>query len=143
MCTDPNPVDAGDAGFSLVEVLVASTLFVGAIAALAHVFVVAARANAEAQYATYATVLATQKMEELRSMSTPGEVVDAVDYADIHGEALVEGAASGRAAYERRWTVEPLFMTAEALVITVTVSRRDASSAGRVRLITIRRGGGP
>lgn len=140
----PNDVesDEDNDGFSLVELLVASALFVGAIAVLAQTFVVAARANVEAQYATYATVLAMQKMEELRSTSMPIEVVDAVDYADVRGDILLEGADSARAAYERRWTVEPLVMTVNAFVITVIVSRRGAaSSPGRVRLITIRRGG--
>jgi prepilin-type N-terminal cleavage/methylation domain-containing protein len=144
MCAISGPIvgaDTKDAGFSLVEVLVASALLVGAITTLAHVFVFAARANVEAQYATYATVLAMQKMEELRSTSMPIEILDAVDYADFRGDVLIEGGDSARAAYERRWTVEPLLMAVDAFVITVIVSRRGtASSAGRVRLITIRRG---
>ena len=47
-----------EGGFSLIEVLVAAGLLVGSLAALAFVFVFATRANADAQYATYATVLA-------------------------------------------------------------------------------------
>jgi prepilin-type N-terminal cleavage/methylation domain-containing protein len=143
MCSSSSSIKPGadDAGFSLVEVLVASALLVGAIAALAHVFVIAARANLDAQSATYATVLAMQKMEELRSTSTPVEVVDAADYADFRGDVFLDGADSTRVAYERRWTIEPLFMATDAFVITVIVSRRGAAAAGPVRLITIRRGG--
>ena len=56
-----------EGGFSLIEVLIAAGLLVGSLAALAFVFVFATRANANAQHATYATVLAMQKMEELRA----------------------------------------------------------------------------
>ena len=49
-----------EGGFSLIEVLVAAGLLVGSLAALAFVFMFATRANADAQYATYATVLAMQ-----------------------------------------------------------------------------------
>ncbi|MGH9254987.1 MAG: type IV pilus modification PilV family protein, partial [Vicinamibacterales bacterium] len=105
-------------------------------------FVLATRANAEAQHTTHATVLAMQKMEELRATPLPLGVVDAVDYADSSGVVLTAGAASRGAVYERRWIVEPLPTGRNAVVITVTVTRRGSTPAGgRVRLITLRSGG--
>jgi type II secretory pathway pseudopilin PulG len=130
-----------EGGFSLIEVLVAAGLLVGSLAALAFVFVFATRANADAQHTTYATVLAMQKMEELRADFAPIHVVEAVDYADIRGTVLVGQSDPPQAVYERRWTVEPLLTAPNALVIVVTVTlarRHLAQHATQVRLITLR-----
>src|SRR5215207_3722562 len=62
-------VKAGDAGFSLVEVLLATTLLTVAIASLAQLFVISTRANTSARLTTFTTVLAQQKMEQLRSLT--------------------------------------------------------------------------
>lgn len=56
-------------GFSLLEVLIATTVLVAALAGLAQLFAVASSANGGAKAATYATILAEQKMEQLRSLA--------------------------------------------------------------------------
>ena len=56
-------------GFSLLEVLVATTLLTVSLTALAQLFAIATRANSSARATTYATVLAQQKMEQLRSLT--------------------------------------------------------------------------
>jgi type II secretory pathway pseudopilin PulG len=56
-------------GFSLVEVLIATTVLVAALAGLAQLFGVASGANSSAKATTYATILAQQKMEQLRSLA--------------------------------------------------------------------------
>ena len=125
----------------MIEVLVAAGLLVGSLAALAFVFVFASRANANAQHATYATVLAMQKMEELRAAGAAIQIADALDYADIRGTVLIGQSDSPQAVYERRWTVEPLLTAPDALVIVVTVRlarRHRAQDATQVRLITLR-----
>src|ERR1041384_7917079 len=58
-----------NAGFSLIETLVATTLMATAIAGLAQLFALSTRTNVSAHYTTFAAVLAQQKMEELRSLS--------------------------------------------------------------------------
>ena len=60
---------AGEKGFSLVEVLLATTLLTVAIASLAQLFAISTRANTNARLATFTTVLAQQKMEQLRSLT--------------------------------------------------------------------------
>lgn len=56
-------------GFSLLEVLVATTIVMVGVAGLAPLCAVATRANATARAMTYASVLALQKMEQLRSLA--------------------------------------------------------------------------
>jgi prepilin-type N-terminal cleavage/methylation domain-containing protein len=58
-----------DAGFSLLEVLVAAMLLATALVSLAQLFGVATRSNIGSRATTYAAVLAQQKLEELRSLS--------------------------------------------------------------------------
>ena len=138
------PPRAAESGISLIEVLLATGLLIASIAAVAHVFALASRANAEAQYTTYATVLAAQKMEELRAAPFPAGTVDAVDYADAFGTVLIGGGGSPQAMYERHWTIEPLPTALDTAAITVTVTRRGAPpAAGQVRLITLRARGRP
>src|SRR5947209_696348 len=56
-------------GFSLLEVLFATTILTVAVAGLGQLFALAARANVNARTTTYATLLAQQKMEQLRSLT--------------------------------------------------------------------------
>jgi type II secretory pathway pseudopilin PulG len=60
---------AGEKGFSLVEVLLATTLLTVAITSLAQLFAISTRANTNARLTTFTTVLAQQKMEQLRSLT--------------------------------------------------------------------------
>jgi type II secretory pathway pseudopilin PulG len=55
-------------GFSLVETLVATTLMATAIVTLAELFALSTRTNVSSHNTTFASVLAEQKMEELRSL---------------------------------------------------------------------------
>jgi type II secretory pathway pseudopilin PulG len=59
----------GEAGFSLLEVLLATTLLTVAVGALSQLFVISTRANTSARVTTFTTVLAQQKMEQLRSLT--------------------------------------------------------------------------
>ena len=57
------------AGFSLLEVLVATTLLAAALAAVAQLFAVATKSNFSAKATTFAALLAQQKMEQLRGLT--------------------------------------------------------------------------
>jgi hypothetical protein len=57
-----------DAGFGLVEALVAASLLVTVAAGAAHVVAAAVRVSREARVRTMTTALAAQKMEQLRSL---------------------------------------------------------------------------
>jgi prepilin-type N-terminal cleavage/methylation domain-containing protein len=58
-----------DGGFSLLEVLFATTVLSVALAGLANLFAVATRANGRARATTYAAILAQQKMEQLLNLT--------------------------------------------------------------------------
>lgn len=58
-----------NAGFSLIEVLVASGLLATACITLAQLFAISTRTNLGARNTTYAAVLAEQKLEELRALT--------------------------------------------------------------------------
>lgn len=58
-----------ESGFSLIETLVATAMLATALVALAELFGIAAKSNAAAADSTSATVLAEQKMEQLRALT--------------------------------------------------------------------------
>src|SRR5687767_15654623 len=57
------------AGFSLVEVLIATMLLATALVMLAQLFALSTQSNIGARNTTYTAVLAQQKLEELRSLT--------------------------------------------------------------------------
>jgi prepilin-type N-terminal cleavage/methylation domain-containing protein len=60
---------AAERGFSLLEVLVAMAVFAVAVAGLAEMCAAATRANSTAGATTAASLLAAQKMEQLRALT--------------------------------------------------------------------------
>lgn len=140
-------------GFSLVEVLIASGLLATAVVSLAHLFAVATDANRAAGEITWATVLAAQKLEELRAAPFPQpSAALSVDYLDSRGNRL-DDPGSTRRAYTRRWWIEPLPSAPHnTIAIAVVVARHrtgdgDTWDAGvdagvgrrdAARLVTIR-----
>ena len=146
-------------GFTLVETMVAISIAAVALTALAQLFVIATEANAGARRATYASILATEKVEQLRSLGpdlseqradlsvdTPG----ACDFLDEHGRSLGTGSSPPPGTvYIRRWSVERLPSDPEALVLQVGVFPRvsrgggsptqsDARPAGGAQIVTVK-----
>jgi prepilin-type N-terminal cleavage/methylation domain-containing protein len=60
---------SSQAGFSIVEVLVASTILLVGVVALAQLFIISTSANRAARATTSTVVIAQQKMEQLRGMT--------------------------------------------------------------------------
>ncbi len=59
----------GEAGFSLIETMVAIMLLATALTSTAQLLVIATRANMNAQRLTFAATLAQEKMEQLRGLA--------------------------------------------------------------------------
>ena len=64
-----NSSSRSEAGFSLIETMVATTLLATALVSTAQLMVIATVANQNAQRATFSATLAQEKMEQLRGLS--------------------------------------------------------------------------
>ncbi len=141
-------------GFSLLEVLIAAAVVAATIATLAQLVVLATAANARATTTTMATVLAAQKMEQLRSLEwsfdrVEGPVSDPrlaaspsdslrknsagfCDFVDRNGQSLGERTdPPAGAVYVRRWSIEPLPADPDnVLVLQVLVTQRFTRGVG-------------
>jgi type II secretory pathway pseudopilin PulG len=58
-----------ESGFSLAEVMVSTGILTAALMSLAQLFAISVQSNTSARNATFATVLAQQKMEQLRALA--------------------------------------------------------------------------
>ena len=137
-------------GFTLIEVLVATTLICTAVAGLSQLGLLAMAQSLSVQRQTAALWLAQSKLEELRgrpwafdsggvalsdpalSLSPPGalatETAGFVDYFDRFGDAVPRAAST----YQRRWAislVDPL--DPDTLQLQSCVLTRAPDSAGR------------
>jgi type II secretory pathway pseudopilin PulG len=122
-------------GFSLVEILIASTILIVALLSLAQLLSLATAANGAAGRVTFSAVLAAEKLEELHTLtweSVRRQAGESVDYLDRSGRPVGNAAA---ATYGRRWLIDPLPVDPDnSLVIQVIVSgRRDEARIAAVR----------
>jgi len=83
-------------GFSLVEVMVATTVFVVGVVGVAPLFILAARATSGARTTTYTAVLAQEKMEQLRALRWGFDAFDQpVSDLSTDTSAELEASAGG------------------------------------------------
>ena len=87
-----------ESGFTMVEVLVALFIMTVSLAALIGLTSSGMKANAYARHATEASVVAEDKLEQLRVMA-PANLVPGTDTCDA--KAFVSATGS----YTRTWTV--------------------------------------
>ena len=125
-----------DRGFSLLEVLIASSILTVGLVSLAQLLAMEVATNAAAGQTTYAALLAAQKMEDLRAAnweSLEGSAGEFVDYIDRAGRSF-EGTPA-IAEFTRRWSVDPLPADPKnTLLIQVIVRTRR----GDTRIVGLR-----
>jgi hypothetical protein len=143
-----------EAGTTLIEVLVAMLILVSGVLAMAQLFLIAASTNAAAHHSTASTIVAAQKIEELRGLASlslsPSTALERntagfVDHVDSRGRVVGETEVPpGQAVYTRRWSVETLSSGGgDALLIRVLsmrshVSRKpDARGLGEAHLVAV------
>jgi type II secretory pathway pseudopilin PulG len=85
---------SADGGFSLVEVLVATGLLATALVTLAQLFAISTSSNLTARHVSYATVLAEQKVEELRALAW-GYDSDGLPTSDITSNTATDEPDGG------------------------------------------------
>jgi prepilin-type N-terminal cleavage/methylation domain-containing protein len=147
-------------GFTLVETLTAISIVGIALTALAQLFVIAEHANADARRSTLASILAAQKIEQLRSLdadlapqgeaSLSADVPGACDFLDEYGRSLGTGSgAVPGTVYVRRWSVEAIPADPDTFVVQVAVFPRswksgvdqpssDARTLGGAHIVTMK-----
>ena len=125
-------------GFSLVEVLVAMAILVGAIVTLAMVMARSASTNAWARRATYATLLASDKLEQLRALPVDADELapSAADTLATDCDGFFDEPAAG---YKRRWSIVPLATQPGSVVVTVTVSWGESPPQALLTTVKVRR----
>src|SRR5438128_2363097 len=109
-------------GFSLIEALVASSILATGLLSLAQLLAFAASANAAAGRATHATLLAAQKIEELRAASSAALEGD-------NGDAPAPG-------FMRQWSVSALPSNPDDIALIQVVVRVSGSETHMVALKT-------
>jgi prepilin-type N-terminal cleavage/methylation domain-containing protein len=121
-----------DRGFTLVEVLAAMVLVALAVMNVATLIVLAVRVAWAAETETMSTVLASQKLEELRSVlagavpsaggSLQVSVAGFADELDVAGQPVSPASA----VYVRRWAIGPVAGTPDVSVLQVLVTTKAA-----------------
>jgi prepilin-type N-terminal cleavage/methylation domain-containing protein len=117
-------------GFTLIEVLVAAGLMATLALGVAPLFRIAAERNRESRLQTLATLIAFQKVEEIKSLGPAGlarspagsldsDIDRYFDHLDVRGAALV-----------RRWSIAPL-SAGPAGVIVIQVLVAPAGNVSR------------
>ena len=145
-------------GFTLVETMVAISIVAVALTALAQLFLIAAQADIDARRASFSSILATQKLEELRSLGADlgaqgsallnSNIAGACDFLDEYGRSLGTGASPlPGTVYIRRWSVEAISSDPDTFVVQVAVLPRrwstgpaasDARALGGAQIVTVK-----
>ena len=149
-------------GFSLVEVMVASAILACAVLSVAQVMAVATSSTAGARGVSEATMLAWQKVDELRGLAftyddagvavtddalepSPGgtlsrDTAGYVEHLDAFGERLGTDAPAsppGSARYRRRWAIALSSGDPDAVILRVRVldvaRDQELASAATIR----------
>lgn len=85
---------SGEAGMTLVEVLVATVIFITGVLTMAQLFMASTMTNRAARNDTFATVLAEQKVEQLRSLAW-GFDMQGLPVSDFTSDTSVEPMVMG------------------------------------------------
>ncbi|MEO8070585.1 MAG: prepilin-type N-terminal cleavage/methylation domain-containing protein [Acidobacteriota bacterium] len=136
-----------DDGFTLLEVLIAMLLVLVLALGVTPLFAVATRSAHDARDETSASMLAIQKIEQLRGHSGAAsagaldhDVAGFADFLDVNGVVIDIGSSPPvDAVYVRRWSITPIGLSADETVVArvlVTTVMRDsrAQSHGGVRV---------
>jgi len=127
-------------GFTLLEVLIAITIFAVGILAVATMQVSAIRGNRLGNELTQATFLAQMQIEALKSADIDSATLIPADepYNDPNNPVDKTGANGG--IFNRSWRIDP--NTGFSRLVTVTVTWPQGVNNHNVVLSTITRGGG-
>ena len=112
-------------GFTLLEILIAISIFAIGVLAVASMQISAIRGNRLGNEVTQATFLAQDKLEELKNSSDIASVPDSNDQQGI---------------FTRSWQITPA--TGDSRLVTVTVTWTVGGASRNMALRTVTTGGG-
>ena len=125
-----------EAGFSLLEALVASTVLCVGVLALVQLFTIAIGSMTVAADQTNAALLAEQKVAEIRARRVPLAGQDVVDALGRPRDAIAAG--DSQALYAREWSVAPLPPRPDAAqVVQVVVRRLHARDGSGIKIAAV------
>lgn len=116
------------AGFTMIEVMVAILLTAIAVIGVVGLYRVQTRSSSFSRRTTEAAVLAADKMETLRTTITPTSSVSDETTLDARGKV-------GSGVYTRRWLVTP---SGPGYQLDVTVLWTDEATTRQVKLYSVR-----
>ena len=125
-------------GFSLIEAIIATSILAIALVSLAQLALLSRASDRAAAFVTMASVLAQDKMEQLRAAPWPEPAgTSCCEFFDVNGVLLGDGPTPlVGTEYVRRWSIDSLAGVSDAArVIQVWVTPRGAAA---VRLMTVR-----
>ena len=120
------PHFARNEGFSLVESVIACAVLATALLSVGHLASGAVSLVTDARSRTFATILAIDKLEELRTSPAPAAGNDVVD-----SDVQTESSRTSR-RYDRRWSVTSVSGDVQILNVVVTSSPGDVSREVRL-----------
>lgn len=106
--TSPAP-RSGEAGFTLVEALVAMVVLVFGIIAVANLMIFAASANSVGNASTVATAMASRELERLKGLPFTHASLEAggdLDGTDFPSAYSIEETVAGVGTVRTRWEIE-------------------------------------
>ena len=109
-----------DDGFTLLEVLIATLLLASIAAGIAHVIVIVLASNRDTHEQSVATLLAVQKLEELKGAAW-GSPAMATSSGDTLGSETT-GYSDSPGGFVRRWSVRPIALGPPGVVLRVLVT---------------------
>ena len=131
-----------EAGFTLVEALVAMVVLSFGIMAVANLLVVATGSNGIANMSTAATTLASQQLEAMKripftTLATGGDITS--DVADSLGvNAYRDDVVPGVGRIHTRWQVTTIDVRTYFIVVRSEATTRMARSVSRAEFTTFR-----
>jgi hypothetical protein len=136
---------AHEQGSSLVEALVAALIVSTGVLTMAQLLSIATATNLAARRSTVATIVAEQKLEELRALRW--EYLQASPSATL--QQNTDGFVDYIGIFTRRWSIEPVLLIPDsAFVIQVLVTAPNDENRigqgavsrlrGHARIVTVR-----
>lgn len=128
-------------GFTLIEVLIATGLFVVMALGVAQLFALALQQNTLARQQLVMSLLAAQKIDDLTAAAAAGPLqASPPDALDRTADGFADRVSQSGASYLRRWLVATVPDRPDLAAIVVRVlrdERRSGPGPGRVQIAAL------